>query len=366
MRGKYKMAEIRRYDDIMQQALGVMIANQEKLTDFNRGSIIHTFLDAVARIAERIYVAIRQGYNDNLRLVPYSLFKFRRKNGTAASGAVEFQRENPLPTRTIIPSGTRVSGDGKTYITTAVGYIEPGALYSNAIPVISDGAGTQFNIPSYSIDAIDSVLSTDVAAVANHDAMTGGTNQETENEFDERFKIHINGLSGTNDYAIMDAALSLDMVRSVSVKNHKPPLRNVYNMSIYVDDGSGSATDETMAAVKLAIEGDGTAVNQGHLAPGVNIRVIPPHTIPVHYTVILYVYRADLEVADGEVRNVLADYTNGLTIGKSVIVSEAIARIMKLSYVRDVKIPMDNIELQSDQIARYEGADIEIREITNV
>jgi hypothetical protein len=39
---------------------------------------------------------------------------------------------------------------------------------------------------------------------------------------------------------------------------------------------------------------------------------------------------------------------------------------MKLSYVRDVKIPMDNIELQSDQIARYEGADIEIREITNV
>jgi hypothetical protein len=39
---------------------------------------------------------------------------------------------------------------------------------------------------------------------------------------------------------------------------------------------------------------------------------------------------------------------------------------MKLSYVRDVKIPMENIELQSDQIARYEGSDIEIREITNV
>jgi uncharacterized phage protein gp47/JayE len=196
--------------------------------------------------------------------------------------------------------------------------------------------------------------------------MTGGTNQETENEFDQRFKIYLNGLSGTNDYAIMNAALSLDMVRSVSLKNHKPPLRNVYNMSIYVDDGSGSATEETIAAVKLAIEGDGTEVNKGHLAPGVNIRVIPPHTVPVHYTVILYVYRADIEVADWEVRNVLADYTNGLTIGKSVIISESIARVMKLSYVRDVKIPMDNIELQSDQIARYEGADIEIQEITNV
>jgi hypothetical protein len=319
MRGKYKMAEIRRYDDIMQQALGAMIANQEKITDFNRGSIIHTFLDATARISERIYVAIRQGYNDNLRLVPYSLFKFRRKNGTAASGAVEFQRENPLPTRTIIPSGTRVSGDGKTYITTAVGYIEPDALYSNAISVISDGSGIQFNIPSYTINAIDSVLSTDVAVVVNHDAMTGGTNQETENEFDERFKIHINGLSGTNDYAIMDAALSLDMIRSVSIKNHKPPLRNVYNMSIYVDDGSGSATTEILAAVKLAIEGDGTAANKGHLAPGVNIRVIPPYTVPVHYTVILYVYRAEIEAADLETRSVLANYTNGLTLAKALL-----------------------------------------------
>jgi uncharacterized phage protein gp47/JayE len=343
-----------------------MIANQTKITDFNRGSIIHTFLDAVARIAERIYVAIRQGYNDNLRLVPYSIFKFKRKSGTASSGTVEFQRENPLSTRTAIPSSTRVSGDGKTYITTAVGYVEPGSLYSNAIPVVSDGTGMQFNVPPYTIDAIDSVLSTDIITVVNHDAMTGGTNQETENEFDERFKMHINGLSGTNDYAIMDAALALDMVRSVSVKNHKPPLRNVYNMSIYVDDGSGSATKETLAAVKLEIEGDGTAVHKGHLVPGVNIRVIPPHTVPVHYIVILYVFRADMGNAGVETRNVLADYTNGLTIGKSVIISESIARVMKLAYVKDVKIPMENIELQSDQIARYEGADIEVREATNV
>jgi uncharacterized phage protein gp47/JayE len=360
------MSEIRRYDDIMRQLLAAVIANQDKLTDFNYGSIIHTILDAAARVSERIYVAIRQGYNDNLRIVPYSLFKFRRKNGTAATGLVEFQRSRPMSTRSTIPSGTKTSGDGKTYITSAVGYIEPGDLYSNPVPVISDGAGTRFNIPSYTINTIDSVLSTDVVAVVNHNAMTGGTNQESENEFDERFKIYINGLSGTNDYAIMNAALGLDMVRSVSIKNHKPPLRNIYNMSIYIDDGSGAATEETLAAARLAVEGDGTAINRGHLAPGVNVRVIPPLVVPIHYRVILFVYRADLQDADKETGVVLADYTNGLTIGKSVIISEAIAVIMKLSYVRDVKIPMENVELQSDQIARYEGADIEIREIANV
>jgi len=360
------MAEIRRYDDIMQQALAGMIANQDKITDFNKGSIIHTFLDSVARIAERIYVAIRQGYNENLRLVPYSLFRFARKTGTHSTGAVEFQRENPIPTGTSIPKATRVSGDGKTYITTALGFIEPGALSSNPIPVIAEKPGKEYNVLSYAVQNIDSILPTDVAAVVNNDPMTGGTDMETDNEFDERFKIFLAGLSGTNDYAIMSAALALPVVRSVSVKNHKPPLRNIYNMSVYVDDGSGAATDDTLEAVRLKIEGDGTPLNQGHLAPGVNIRVVPPLTVPVNFeSVTVEVFRADLGIADMEIRNVIAEYVNSLTIGKSVIISEIIARLMKLPYIRDVKIPKDNVNIQNDQIARYGNAVVDIRETGN-
>jgi uncharacterized phage protein gp47/JayE len=360
------MSEIRRYDDIMQQALANMIANQDRITDFNRGSIIHTFLDTVARIAERNYVAIRQGYNDNLRLVPYSLFNFKRKPGTSSTGEVVFQRSTSLPARTAIPKGTRVSGEGKSFITTEIGYIEPGSIYSNNIAAVSEKSGTEYNLPPYAISIIDSVLSTDIAAVVNPGPMTGGTNMESENEFDERFKIYINGLSGTNDYAIMNAALNLDMVRSVSIKNHKPPLRNIYNMSIYVDDGSGSATDETLKAVRLEIEGDGTPARQGHLAPGVNIRVIQPLVVPLIFSsVIVYVYRYNAEAAKSEVRQILAEYVNSLTIGKSVIISEAITRIKKFSYVRDVKIPQDNVDLESDQIVRFSEANIEIREINN-
>jgi len=358
------MAEIRRYDDIMQQALADMIANQDKLTDFNEGSIIHTFLDTVARIAERIYVAIRQGYNDNLRLVPCLLFKFTRKMGNPATGMVEFQRANPIPTRTSIPKATRVSGNGKSYLTTALGFIEPSVLYSNPIPVIAEKAGRDHNVPAYTINTIDPVLPTDVVAVVNHDLITGGTNMESDNEFDERFKIYLNGLSGTNSYGIMNAVLSLPTVRSVSLKNHKPPLQNIYNMSVYIDDGSGNATDETIEAARLAIEGDGTSVHQGHLAPGVNIRVIPPLTVPIIFSsVTVYVYRADPSMAELEIKNVIAEYVNSLTIGKSVVISEVIARIKKLSYVYDVKISQDNIDIQSDQIPRYSNANLNIREI---
>jgi uncharacterized phage protein gp47/JayE len=365
--GRYKMAEIRRYDDIMQQACANMIAKQDKITDFNAGSIIHTFLDTIARIAERIYVAIRQGYNENLRLVPYSFFGFERKSGSYASGTVQFERKIPLPARSIIPTGTKVSGKGKNYMTTAVGYIEPGSLYSNPIKVVANVAGTEFNIPAFTIDTIDSVVPSDIMLVANPEAITGGTEKETDDEFDERFKIHISGLSGTNTYAIMDAARSVDLVRSISVKNHKPPLMNIYNMSIYVDDGSGSASEETIEAVKLAIEGDGTVMHQGHLAPGINVRVLPPKTVPVNFSLVVYVYRVDMADAKENIKRIIVEYVNSLLIGKSVVIAQILSRITQLSYVRDVRIltPEENIAVGTDQIARYNNAEVELRDTAN-
>ena len=361
------MAEIRRYEDIMEQALGCMIANQDKITDFNRGSVIHTFLDTLARIAERIYVAIRQGYNENLRMVPCSLFRFERKDGTPASGTVEFARKNPVPGRTAIPKSTRVSGNGKTYLTTAAGYIEDGCLASNSIPAVAEKAGSGYNVPGGTVTSIDSALPSDVSSVTNRDPMTGGTDRESESEFDERFRTHLNGLSGTNDYAIMSAVLGLPSVRSVSLKNHKPPLRNVYNMSVYVDDGSGEASDETLEAARLAVEGDGTSLHQGHLAPGVNVRVVPPLTVQVVFpSVSVDVYRANLGEAELEIKGILAQYVNGLAIGKPVIISEAVSRIKKLPYVYDVKIPQENVDVQNEQIARYGSASLSLREIVNV
>lgn len=361
------MAEIRRYEDIMQQALGNMIAGQDKITDFNPGSIIHTLLDTVSRIAEREYVAIRQGYNENLRLVPYSIFKFRRKQGRKASGTAVFSRTKPLPAQTIIVSGTKVSFEDKDYVTTEVGFIEAGAVNSNPIKILAADIGASFNIPSGVIDTIKTAVPADVVLVTNNAAITGGTNRESDTEFDEKFKIFINGLSGTNIYAIMSAALELDCVRSVSLKNHKPPLRNIFNLSIYVDDGSGTASEETIAEVKLAIEGDGTAEHQGHLAPGVNVRILPPQTVPVNISIISYVFRADIQGAETEIRRIVTEYVNSLTIGKSVILSEVVSRIKKLSFVRDVQIvsPIENVNVGTDQIPRSGVIGIEIREVAN-
>ena len=360
-------AEIRRYDDIMQQSTANMIARTDKITDYNPGSIAHTFCDTLSRIGERIYVAIRQGYNEILGLIPSFWLGLKKKQGAFANGTVIFKRENPLPTRTAIPVKTKTSGAGRNYLTTETGFIEPGALLSNQIKVMAEKPGRNYNVASLTIDTIETLVSSDIVEVTNPFPITGGLDLESSAEFDERFKNFVNGLSGTNSYAIISAAESVDGVRSVSAKNHKPPLRNIYNMSIYIDDGTGSATPETIEAVKLAIEGDGTALHQGHLAPGVEVRVLPPQTVPVNFSIIVDVYRADLAAADTEIKRIIAEYVNSLTIGKAVIKSQIYARVTKLAYVKDIKIntPAENIEIGPDQIARFNSAEIELRETAN-
>lgn len=347
-------AKIRRYNEIMEAATANMIAKQDKITDFNEGSIIHTILDTVSRIAERAYVAIRQGYNEQLALLPYSPFGMKKKDGYFASGTVVFSRSTVLPSVTIIPKGTKVSDGTHFFMTTESGKIAADAKDSDTIAVTAEAPGSVYNIAAGSINTIESFVSADVVSVTNMSPFTGGTDEETDAEFEARFKNYINGLSGTNSCAIKNAALSVNAVRSVSIQNHKPPYKNIYNMSIYVDDGSGGASDETLEAVKLAVEGDGTEENQGHLVPGVNIRVLAPTAVPVNVDLQVSVFSTDIGEAKAEIENIVTEYINGLTIGESCLISEIITKIMPLNYVKDVAIisPSSNVAPAINQIVR--------------
>ncbi|MGL4981277.1 MAG: baseplate J/gp47 family protein [Treponemataceae bacterium] len=359
------MAKIKRYKEIMDSAVANMIARQDKVTDFNEGSIIHTILDTISRLVERAYVAIRQGYNEQLSILPYSPFKMEKKDGLYSSGKVIFSRENKIGSVSVIPKGTRVSGGGLFFVTTESGTIMADSIDSNSIEVVAELAGSEGNLKAYTIDGIETVIPVDIVSVRNDFSFSGGTDEETDVEFEQRFKSYINGLSGTNTYAIKNAALSINKVRSVSVQNHKPLLNDIYNISIYVDDGSGGAEDHVINEVKNLIEGDGTEANSGHLAPGINIRVLAPTIIPVDIDTEVFVFATDIDTVEEDIRLVISSYVNGLTIGKPVILSELIKKVMDLSYVKDITIksPPGNIEPSINQIARLGTLKIVIQEI---
>ena len=74
---------VKRYEEIIVQMRNTMAANQNKITDYNEGSVIMTLFESIARIAEQLYIDCRSGYDSELKAIAYSLFDFQKKHSPA-------------------------------------------------------------------------------------------------------------------------------------------------------------------------------------------------------------------------------------------------------------------------------------------
>lgn len=359
------------FDEILTKMMNHMIANQDQLNDFNEGSMIRTMFESIARIGERLYIDTRNGYSNNLKAIPYSIFDFKKKTGAKASTTVKFQRAKPLPTKTIIPVGTQVSNGTYYFYTTAVGAIDAGAIESGAIPVVADKVGIAYNVTANALTTIESSVSSDIVSVNNEIRASGGTDDETELQMLSRFKTYINGLQGTNPYGFKSTILAIEGVRSVSIVEQFPPLLNIYNAIVYVDDGTGNLNDELKQKIEDAINGNDTAVQPGCRATGMQVFVQGASPVNIKLSVKVKVYRTDDDTAKFDVKEALVEEINNLHIGESIIISSLILKLRRISYVKDVSELLiegsersENYDILENQIARISAGDINVEVIT--
>lgn len=357
--------ETKTFDELYNSMKNTIIAKQSRLTDFNDGSVVASFTEAVARQLALAYIRCRVGYDSYLKGLPYSVFDFVKKNGVKATGTVVFSRTKTYSYATKIPVGTIILAGELKFVTTTVGTIAAGALNSDSVSVVAALVGTDYNVSIGAISTIDSVLTSDVVSVMNAAKTTGGANEEKESDRLERFQEYIKGLQGTNLYGLKSAVLGLESVRSCSPVEHFPPIDNIYSGTLYVDDGTGNATDAVITEVKTLIDGLGTADSTGRRAPGVNIRVLAPTIVPVNISVTISTYRTDESVAKYDAEDAIKTYINGLLIGDDVVLTTIILALRRISYIKDVKItsPSDNITIGDNQIARFGSATIIVEAI---
>lgn len=351
--------EVKNYEDILKDLINDFVANQNKITDFNNGGIAQSILSSVAREEEKKYVATKLGFIQTLRAIPYSIFDFKRKEGTFGTGTVIFSRANPKDFETVIPEGTEIAGGGKSFITVETGVIKANEKDSNEIIVRSVEIGSENNIEANIINEIVSSVSSDVVAVTNNIKISGGYDTESELEMLKRFKVFLAGLQGTNTYGVQSAAQNVPGVRSVNVVEDFSP-GVIYPVVVYAEDGSGSLADDVKSAIENVIWGDGTSINPGKRAPGINVLVTTPEIVQTNYNIRVTIYRADPETAKEEIKTTVRDYVNSLGIGENVVLTSIILKIRSLTYVRDVSIisPNDNILIANNQIARFNDAEV--------
>lgn len=355
----------RTYSELLESMKNNAISISEEITDFNAGSNIMTIFESVARPMEQGYVDTRTGYANNLREIPFALFDFERKNGQKASVDVVFSRNSAVDYVSTIPSGTRVSNGSLVFITTELGTIASGETTSNAISAVAENIGLEYNVAANTVTTIESNLSAEIIGVDNPYKAIGGTNAETDTEMLRRFKLYINGLQGNNKYGIMAGVLGVEGVRSVGIDEHFPPKSNIYNFTVYVDDGTGRLTENLRDKVVELINGNDTETSPGLRAAGVQVDVQPASVIDISVSLTATIYRVDANRIQDDITVKLQNYINSLGINEDVVLSSIIVLLKQITGITDISgveinDAADNVRIGINQIARFNSVIVNI------
>lgn len=295
-------------------------------------------------------------------------------NGATQSGAVEAQAENmgeiynvSAGTITTISDQSSVPEEitSVTNPDAAEGGVD-GATQSNSVLAGAENIGAKYNLAENTITNIESSLSSEIVAVNNPGAATGGTDAETSSQMLRRFKYYINGLQGSNKYGIMAGVLGIEGVRSVSVEEHFTSLKDgIYNFTVYVDDGTGLLTSDLKNQVEDVINGTDTEDNPGLRAAGVNCDVSAAVIVNIDIVFTAKIYRVEQARVQNEIQTKLQEYINGLGINENVVLSSIIVLLKQISGITDVtgltvNGSTDNKIIAVNQIARFRSVDATI------
>jgi uncharacterized phage protein gp47/JayE len=354
------------FDEIMEAMRNYIISHQDKLTDFNEGAVLESQLEATAREIALLYVRCRVGFSSYLRALPYSVFNFQKKEGLKASVNLVFSRAKSYSYATPIPAGSVVAAGGLKFITTEAGSAPSGAKDSGVITAIAEAAGGKYNVGAQSVKTLVTALPSDIVAVNNARAASGGADGEDWGAYISRFADFIRGLSRTNGYGFLSGLTETHLVRSLQIDEHFPPLDNIWNMTVYLEDGSGGMTKEAIAQVKAKIDGTRTKENGGYRAPGIHIRYLTPEKVQTKFNIIVTTTQDIVNdfgesVVIYEATEAVKKFINALLIGQSVLNSDLIVVLRRLSYIIDVKIPnQENISITARQIARFQSCNVTV------
>ncbi|GAB6276234.1 MAG: hypothetical protein SAMD01599839_07740 [Rectinema sp.] len=303
------------YKQIIDAMKAYIVANQTTLTDLNEGSVIASMLEAAAREMAAEYIAIITNVDAYQKKIAFAQFDFQRKEGLAASGSVVFGRDIAYRNDISIPAGTKVTtADGVSFLTTAGLVLAAGSSNSAAVGVLCETVGILGNVAAATITVIESTIP-GLATVSNSAACAGGVNQETEDEYDSRFREFILGLGKSSVHGIRAAVLAVNGIKSCSVVEHFPA-ESGYNFTVYAENGAGALPVALLTKIENVVIGGGE--EDGCKAAGVRARVLAPTvqmlTITITATIDWSIPRMYVEQ---EMSSKISSYISGLGIGEA-------------------------------------------------
>jgi len=273
--------QTKRYEQILAQMLASVVS-RTGLSDISDTSVMKHLLAAAARQDDEQYyqmtlllqlfnldTATGEDLDERAKEIQPAVLV--RGAAVAASGNLVFSRARPVGTVSI-PVGTKAkTSDGKIFVTTVAGQITPTSPEqipgngigrdSGLIAAVAEEPGEDGNVATNTIIKFVSKLA-GVDEVTNLAAFQFGSDEESDDSFRARIKAYVASLARSTITALESAVLGEQDPTTGATVLFVKAIEDMVNrgiVTVYIDDGSGSAESTTTVTGEIVTAG---------LAPG--------------------------------------------------------------------------------------------------
>lgn len=339
------MFQIKDFSSIAAGLINVVRATTNKVTDFNRGSVIRTMLEATAAEIEELYLQMYLGTKEAIPVSVFTTFGFNRQAAESAGGTIRFSTGGSLASSVIpIPLGTvvRVPGTSLTYATTVASSIAIGNSYVDVL-VAAQASGLAGNVGADLITELVTPVA-GVASVTNPSPFVNGRDVETDDERRVRFQGYISSLARGTKAAITYGAKTVTLTDGFGTVTEYVAHANVIEpwvadsaqpislVRVYIHNGSSATSGTLVTRCQQVIDGyyDGGTAVPGWKAAGVQciVSAASDQAVNVTGTVTIAGGYSSVDVL-AACTNAVKDYLQGMAVGEDVRLSELVAIIRR-------------------------------------
>jgi hypothetical protein len=371
--------QIKDFASITAALINLARAGQDKVTDFEVGSVMRTLLEAPAAEIEELYMQMFAGLREAIPAAIYRAFEFPLLEAEPATGTIRVTIA-AISNDTLIPAGTifqRADGAREfDYIATTDTIIPANATFAD-VPAAAASPGAGGNTAPVIPFQMDPAPLSFVSA-SSAGGMRGGTDGETEDERQARFREYVSSLQratrrsltyGATLAAITDAAGTvLERITSAQVVEPwltTPETTTPGEIWLYVESRFAAPSPALITRCQQIIDGyTDPATGEdvpGWKAAGVQVEVRAATRAPLDVTATLTAAPGfDAAALRAEAAATIAAYLTELPIATAALRADMIARVMALAGVVNIVIAAPTADTAASATTKIAAGDITI------
>lgn len=338
-----QIASIPTTEDVTTTFLQWLFATTGVPTDYNIGSSVRTFSEAVGSVCEIEGIETQSQALQALVYSAYAAFGITPEVAEPSVGSVNFftLSFSPLPPNVsvFIPSGTLIQTNSGTQFNTTSSVVLVSGTSIVTAPIQSVQVGSATNVASGTITQVITGLSYPLGVI-NPAPTAGGQDAETASQTLARFTAYVNSLGLCSPIAVASAVINVNYNQEfVKYSTVFEPWVAEYEggdptptagFQVIIDNGSGAASNNLINAVTNYLN-SGNGI--GYRPAGVPFSVLA--VTPVYSTVVVSANSVNPSLAisiQTAVTQAIISYFDSLNFGNSAQLTNLTAQIANATF----------------------------------